>query len=81
MNTQIEYSSRDECLPEIWKEVPGYEDYDVSSIGRVRRRESVGRWPANHVLRPGESYSGHLYVILTGADRRCRKECVRRRVA
>lgn len=81
MNTQIEHSSGEECLPEIWKVVPGYEDYDVSSIGRVRRRECVGRWPANHVLRPGEAYSGHLYVILTGPDRRCRKEFVHRLVA
>jgi hypothetical protein len=81
MNGQIEHDSGEERSPEIWKVVPGYEDYDVSSLGRVRRRECVGRWPANHVLRPGEAYSGHLYVILTGPDRRCRKEFVHRLVA
>jgi hypothetical protein len=70
-----------DCPDEVWKPVPGYEDYDVSNHGRVRRREAVGRWPANHVLRPGEAYSGHLYVILTGPNRRTRKEFVHRLVA
>jgi hypothetical protein len=81
MSKQAERSLGEESGLEVWKPVPGYAAYDVSNHGRVRRRETVGRWPANHVLRPGESYSGHLYVILTGPDRRARKEFVHRLVA
>lgn len=66
---------------EIWKPVPGYPDYEVSSHGRVRRCNAVGRWAAGHVLRPGQARSGHLYVLLTGPDRRPRKEFVHRLVA
>lgn len=66
---------------EHWKSVPGYPDYKVSSQGRVRRCEAVGRWAAGHVLRPGRARSGHLYVMLTGPNRRVRKEFVHRLVA
>lgn len=65
---------------ESWRPVPGYPAYDVSNHGRVRRRAAVGRWPANHILRPGEAHSGHLYVILTNEQRRARKEFVHRLV-
>lgn len=59
---------------ELWKPVPGYPDYEVSSHGRVRRCGAAGRWAAGHVLRPGQARSGHLFVLLTGPNRRARKE-------
>lgn len=81
MSEQIELAPIAGSAPEVWKPVPGYPDYDVSSHGRVRRREAVGRWAAGHVLPPGQARSGHLHVMLTGPNRRARKEFVHRLVA
>lgn len=81
MSEQTSFDAVGDAVEEVWKAVPGYSDYQVSSHGRVRRCDAVGRWPAGHVLRPGSARSGHLYVILTGPDRRTRKEFVHRLVA
>jgi hypothetical protein len=81
MRERTEFVTLSGSEQEIWKPVPGYSDYEVSSHGRVRRCEAVGRWPAGHALRPGQSRSGHLYVMLTGPDRRARKQFVHRLVA
>lgn len=66
---------------EIWKPIPVYPDYEISNHGRVRRCNSVGRWAAGHVLRPGQARSGHLYVMLSKADRHARKQYIHRLVA
>jgi hypothetical protein len=81
MREQVEAAPIAGSAPEVWKPLPGYPEYDVSSHGRVWRREAVCRWAAGHVLRPGQARSGHLYVILTGPNRRARKEFVHRLVA
>jgi hypothetical protein len=66
---------------EIWKTIAAFPGYEVSDMGRVRRREAIARWPAGHILSPGRAKSGHHFVILTGADRGPRKQFVHRLVA
>lgn len=66
---------------EEWRVVPGHPDHEVSSLGRVRRRTEIGRWPAGHVLRPGAQRSGHLYVLLPDENSRSRKRFIHRLVA
>jgi hypothetical protein len=65
---------------ETWRNVPGFDAYEVSSRGRVRRREAKGRWPAGHILSPAKSKSGHLFVILTAKGGRPCKQFVHRLV-
>jgi hypothetical protein len=66
---------------EAWRDVPGYDAYEVSDHGRVRRREAKGRWPAGHILSPAQARSGHLFVILTDQNGLARKQFVHRAVA
>lgn len=66
---------------ETWKIVAGFPAYEVSDLGRVRRRFAKGRWPAGHILSPGQGRSGHLYVVLTNAEGCVRKQFVHRLVA
>lgn len=66
---------------EEWRVVPEHPSYEVSNHGQVRRRYAKGRWKAGHILRPGQSHSGHLYVIITNGDGLARKQFVHRLVA
>lgn len=66
---------------ENWRPVPGYEAYEVSDRGRVRRRQSARGWPAGHMLRPAAMPSGHRYVLLTEHTGSIRKQFVHRLVA
>jgi hypothetical protein len=81
MNSSIDGGQHSALRAETWKPVAGFPAYEVSDFGRVRRREATGRWPAGHVLSPAKAHSGHLYVILTGDDKRPRKQFVHRLVA
>lgn len=48
---------------ETWVPVPGFNDYEVSQ-GGVIRRAVKGRWPAGKVLRPGSQTNGYQVVML-----------------
>ena len=45
---------------EIWKSIPGYKDYEVSNLGRVRSL----KWGRERVLRPGLNKRGYAQVVL-----------------
>ena len=64
-----------------WRHVPDHSAYEVSNRGQVRRRETKGRWPAGHILSPGQAHSGHLYVIIANDGGQTRKQFVHRLVA
>jgi hypothetical protein len=66
---------------ETWKIVASFPAYEVSDRGRVRRRLTKGRWPAGHILSPGQARSGHLYVMLTDAKGCVQKQFIHRLVA
>jgi hypothetical protein len=73
---------REAQLPhEQWRTVANFPAYEVSDFGRVRRRIPGGKWPAGHMLRPGQARSGHLYVLLTDVAGNVRKQFVHRLVA
>lgn len=77
----LDHLSAPEVHVESWREVPGYPAYEVSDMGRVRRRFAKSGWMAGHILRPAEMPSGHRYVILTNPSGRPRKEFLHRLVA
>ena len=51
---------------EIWKDVPGYPDYQVSNIGRVKRIRNIGRNGLIRILKPIKFNNGYLVVNLLG---------------
>lgn len=63
-------------MPEIWRPVTGYSDYEVSDLGRVRswrRRSGVRRAQSPKLLKPVASHrAGYVQVSLAGdgGDRR-----------
>ncbi len=57
---------------EEWKPVPGWPDYDVSSLGRVRSRRPFG--PASRPNLIGSSKSDSQYVCVTLCDGKGRKK-------
>ena len=67
-------------LAEKWREIPGYSAYEVSDLGRVRRRVSARGWGAGHILRPAANRR-HLYVMLSDGKGNTRKQYVHRLVA
>ncbi len=49
---------------EIWKTIPGYEDYSVSTWGRVRRdTPALGTRPGK-ILKPSPNRDGYLHIGL-----------------
>lgn len=64
-------------LNERWLPVPGWDDYEVSDAGRIRRSRAGGNWPALRLLSPAASDTGHLYVMLS-KDNRSKKQFVHR---
>lgn len=58
-------------MPETWKSVPEYENYEISDLGRVRSLDRVVRTKRGHTqghpgkeLSPTVRTSGHLAVTL-----------------
>lgn len=55
---------------EIWKPIPGFEDYyEASNLGRIRSKERmyIGRWGtprhlSTHVLKTNNTHNGYLQV-------------------
>ena len=70
-------------MKEIWKDIDGYEGYQVSNFGRVRSLDRIdsNNHPLNGViLKPYISNSGYLLVGLY-KQQRCYKKLVHRLVA
>lgn len=49
-------------VPELWRVVPGFEEYEVSSAGRVRRVGRATGAQVGHIRKPGRLPRGYLYV-------------------
>jgi hypothetical protein len=49
---------------ENWKTIEGFEAYEVSDLGRVRRRLPGQHTQVGHILKPGTSKGGYLKVDL-----------------
>ena len=81
MNAAAQQSVADEVHAEEWRVVPGFPAYEVSDLGRVRRRISAPGWGAGHILRPAAAHGGHLYVMLSDGNGNTRKLFVHRLVA
>lgn len=47
-----------------WRTIPGFETYEVSEFGSVRRRVAGGTYPAGYVLTPKPHQRGYRYFIL-----------------
>lgn len=59
---------------EIWKPIPGYEEfYSVSNTGNIRRDKVVPGCRAGRILKPNRNRSGYKYVVLTNGSRKARK--------
>lgn len=50
---------------ENWKKIPGYEDYSVSNLGRVRRDTYSKASEPGRILKPAENHAGYLRHILS----------------
>lgn len=49
---------------EKWKEVAGFEAYEVSNLGRVRRKEETKHHPGKTFLKPWFGTGGYLTIQL-----------------
>lgn len=50
-------------MHEEWRVAPGYPDYDVSDLGRVRRTASGQGTRAGHILKPGQVGKYHGLIL------------------
>lgn len=64
-------------MDEIWAVIKGYENYEVSSFGRVKSLERFAKMPMGgfvlikeRILKPGITPTGYLYVNLGGKNSR-----------
>ena len=56
-------------IVEIWKEIKGFNDYAVSTLGRVRRlTKGRSTWPGR-ILKPARNRGGYLRVSLRGGGK------------
>lgn len=56
-------------MQEIWKNIDGYEDYQVSSLGRIKSLKSWHGVP-ERILSPSKSRKGYLLVALSKQGKR-----------
>ena len=47
-------------MKEIWKTIENYDDYQVSSLGRIKSFKN----DKEHILKPADNGNGYLFVIL-----------------
>lgn len=66
--TESQFNSCCPDLQEEWRVVIDYPNYEVSSLGRVRRRFARKGWPAGYILNPGDS-DDYLHVGLRGESK------------
>jgi len=66
---------------EIWKSVVGNADYEVSSLGRVKRVTAIrGSFPGR-ILRPGKGSHGYFAVSLARPNQKIAQHLVHRLMA
>lgn len=51
---------------EIWKDISGFPDYQVSNLGRVKRIHNIGRNGLIRILKPSVYSNGYKVVNLLG---------------
>ena len=72
-------------MVEVWRAIPGYDRYEVSSFGRVRsvdHVDSLGRSHSGRVLKQvTDGLGNYLYVSLTEKGKPARRFSVHRLVA
>ena len=61
-------------MEEIWKPIPGFEYYSVSSIGRVKN-------PFGKILKPSINHKGYLKVYLNSEYIKHKQMTIHRAVA
>lgn len=66
---------------EIWKDIDGFERYQVSNLGRVRRKNTDKRSPKYRYLIPNCNNTSGYYKVVLFAGGQGRKMLVRRLVA
>lgn len=52
-------------LDEVWKVIPGFEYYEASNLGRIRRSSGTPKCRTARILRPGTQKTGYLFLILS----------------
>jgi hypothetical protein len=63
-----------------WATIPGFENYEITECGRVRRRLPSNRWPVGKELTPSRKRNGYWAFTLK-QDGVCRTVSVHRLVA
>lgn len=53
-----------DIMKEIWKEIPGFEDYEASTIGRIRRKTKSHAFPAGYILKGYQDLTGYINIVL-----------------
>lgn len=59
--------------PESWKPIPGFQDYAVSTHGRVKRIADSVSWKAGHLLSPANVLGYRCVTLRTGGISRMLK--------
>ena len=60
-------------MKEIWKEIEGFNNYQVSTLGRVKRTTWSRNSPAGKILKPSKNNCGYLFVNLQKNKKAYRK--------
>jgi hypothetical protein len=56
-------------IDEEWRKIPGFENYSVSSLGRIRRDTGgAGRCKAGRILKLKRKWNGYLFVSVYDKD-------------
>lgn len=58
---------------EEWRTIPGWEDYEASDFGRVRRTLASNAGPAGRLLKQSSNKDGYMVVNITKDKRAYRK--------
>lgn len=74
--TTIEWVARPGTIPESWRTVPGYADYEISDKGRLKSH----RRGESRILKPIYKSEGHSYVFLYGEPGKSEKIYIHRAV-
>lgn len=56
-------------MEEIWKEIEGYPNYQVSNMGRVKRLSTGYYRRTEKILKPQLQNNGYLHIILSQKDK------------
>lgn len=51
-------------MEEIWEKIKGFENYQISNLGRVKRTSWARNSPNGKILKPSKNHSGYLTVCI-----------------